>query len=160
VEIVIRSALVFFFLLFLTRAMGKRELAQMSAFELVLLVVIGDLVQQGVTQEDMSVTGAVLAVGPIALLTLLFSWLGFRWKPAREMIAGIPVVVVRDGDILDEALSYERLTGDDVREAAREQGIGSLEDVEIGVLEPDGRFSFIVRSGPTRSQRLKPNVVS
>jgi uncharacterized membrane protein YcaP (DUF421 family) len=77
-EIVIRAAIVFFFLWALTRAMRKRELVEMSAFELVLLVVIGDLVQQGVTQEDMSVTGAMLAVGTIALLTLLFSFVTER----------------------------------------------------------------------------------
>jgi uncharacterized membrane protein YcaP (DUF421 family) len=147
-EIVIRSAIVFFLLWALTRAMGKRELAQMSAFELVLLVVIGDLVQQGVTQEDMSVTGALLAVGTIALLTLLFSVIGFRWRRAGDVLSGVPIVVVRDGMVLEEALRYERLSPHDAREAAREQGIGSLEDVVLGVLEPDGRFSFVTDRGP------------
>ena len=104
---------------------------------------IGDLVQQGVTQEDMSVTGAVLSVGTIALLTLLFSWLGFRWKGAREVIDGVPIVVVREGTVIEDALRFERMTGDDVREAAREQGIATLDDIEVGILEPDGRFSFV-----------------
>jgi uncharacterized membrane protein YcaP (DUF421 family) len=150
-EIVIRAAIVFFLLWAITRAMGKRELAQMSAFELVLLVVFGDLVQQGVTQEDMSVTGALLAVGTIALLTLLFSVVGFRWRRVGEALVGLPIVVVRDGLVLEEALRLERLTAQDAREAAREQGIGSLDDVVLGVLEPDGRFSFVTEHGSRRS---------
>jgi len=156
-EIVIRSAIVFFFLWLVTRAMGKRELAQMSAFELVLLVVFGDLVQQGVTQEDMSVTGAVLAVGTIAFLTVLFSFVSYRWKPAGQLISGRPVIVLRDGIVLGDALRYERLSLDDVRDAAREQGIASLDDVVIGILEPGGNFSFITRETEAHAQRENRN---
>lgn len=148
-EIVIRSALVFFLLWGLTRATGKRELSQLSAFELVLLVVIGDLVQQGVTQEDMSVTGAVLAVGTIGLLTVLLSTLGFRSGRARDVIGGLAIVVVRDGEVLEDALAYERITVADVREAARENGISTLDHVALCVLEPDGRFSFLTERAST-----------
>ncbi|HZD17176.1 MAG TPA: YetF domain-containing protein [Actinomycetota bacterium] len=147
-EIVIRAAAVFLFLWLLMRAMGKKELAELSAFELVLLVVIGDLVQQGVTQEDMSVTGAILAVGTIALLVLLSSYIGFRSDRARRVIDGVPVVVIRDGEVLGAVLRVERLTEDDVVGAARQQGIASPRDVVVGVLEPDGRFSFIRRAEP------------
>ena len=79
-EIVLRSSAIFFFIWLLTRAMGKRELAQMTAFELILLVTIGDLVQQAVTQEDMSVVGAILSVGTIGAWILIFSYLTFRWR--------------------------------------------------------------------------------
>lgn len=153
-EIVVRAALVYLFLWFLMRAIGKKELAEMSAFELVLLVVIGDLVQQGVTQEDMSVTGAVLAVGTITLLVLVTSYAGFRSDRARRVIEGVPVVVVRDGELLEDALEVERLTEDDILGAAREQGVGALEDVVVAVLEPDGRFSFIRRQD-TRSPLVR-----
>lgn len=156
-EIVIRAAVVFAFLWLLIRVMGKKELAEMSAFELVLLVVIGDLVQQGVTQEDMSVTGAALAVGTIALLVLLSSYLGFRSERARGVIGGLPVLVVRDGEVLPDALEVERLTRDEVVSAAREQGIASLGDVVVGVLEPDGRFSFIRGDGARPSRVRDPH---
>ena len=89
-EIVLRSAAVFVFLWFLTRVIGKKELAEISAFELVLLVVIGDLVQQGVTQEDMSVTGAILATGTIALLVVPMSYVSFRWRRADRVVEGSP----------------------------------------------------------------------
>ena len=142
-EIVIRATALYFFLWALTRGLGKRELAEMTAFELLLLVVVGDLIQQGVTQEDMSITGAFLAVGTIGLWILAFSWLGFRSKPARELIEGIPVVVVKDGRPVDATLRLERVTLDEVLEGARNQGIADLRDVRLAILEPDGRFSFL-----------------
>lgn len=142
-EILLRSTIIFFFIWLLTRAMGKRELAEMTAFELILLVTIGDLVQQGVTQEDMSVTGAVLAVGTIAFWVLLFSYVSFRWRRTEHTINGFPVIVVRDGKPLEEVLRIERVPTDEVLEAARNQGISDLSDVEVGIIEPDGRFSFL-----------------
>jgi len=146
-EIVVRAAIVFAFLWFVTRTLGKEELAEMSAFELVLLVVIGDLVQQGVTQEDMSLTGAVLAGGTIALLVLGKSYAAFRWRAPRDLIEGVPAVIVREGELLPEVIRAERLAEEEVLEAAPQQGVASMEMVVVGVLEPDGRFSFIQRDG-------------
>ncbi len=142
-EIVLRSAAVFFFVLLLTRAMGKKELAQLTAFELILLVTIGDLVQQGVTQEDQSVTGAMLAVGTIALLIVTLSFIEWRWEAARRVIRGIPVVVVRNGRPVPEIMRLERVAMADLLEGAREHGIDDLRRVRLAVLEPDGKFSFI-----------------
>ncbi|HYH28541.1 MAG TPA: YetF domain-containing protein [Actinomycetota bacterium] len=142
-EIILRATVVFFFIWFLMRAMGKRELSQLTAFELVLLITIGDLVQQGVTQEDMSLTGAMLAVGTIALWILAFSYAGYRWKRSRRIVEGSPILVIRDGEVLGEILELERLTREDLMEAAREHGIEDLATVRYGVLEADGRFSFV-----------------
>jgi uncharacterized membrane protein YcaP (DUF421 family) len=146
-QIVIRATVLFFFLWMLTRAMGKRELAELTAFELILLITFGDLVQQGVTQEDMSITGAVLAVGTIAMWIMVFSFVGFRWGRSRKLIDGVPVVVVRDGEPLPEALRLERLPYDELLESARRAGISDLSHVRLGVLEPDGLFSFIRADG-------------
>lgn len=142
-EIVLRAAAIFFFLWVLTRVIGKKELAEMSAFELVLIVTIGDLVQQGVTQEDMSVTGAMLAVGTIALLVVAMSYVGFRWPRSTRVIEGVPVVVVDRGRLVDVVIETERLTPDEVVSAARAQGIDDLSQVDYGVLEPNGGFSFV-----------------
>lgn len=149
-EIVLRAVVVYAFLWMLTRAIGKKELAEMSAFELVLIVTIGDLVQQGVTQEDMSVTGAMLAAGTIALLVVASSYVGFRWRRTRRVIEGVPIVVVDDGRVVDEALVMERLTPDEVVSSAREQGIADLSRVRYGVIEPDGTFSFVLRDPEVR----------
>ncbi|MCW2681016.1 MAG: hypothetical protein JWM62_2417 [Frankiales bacterium] len=141
-EVVWRAAAVYFFLWFITRVIGKRELGQMSAFELVLLVTMGDLVQQGVTQEDFSVTGAVLAVGTFALLMVFFSYLSWRFKGTRRALEGMPVVVVKDGRMLEQVMRYERLSDTELEEGLREQGIDDVRKVRVGVLEPDGKFSF------------------
>jgi uncharacterized membrane protein YcaP (DUF421 family) len=144
-EIILRATAIYFFLWMLTRALGKRELAEMTAFELLLLVVVGDLIQQGVTQEDMSVTGAILAVGTIAAWILVFSWASWRFPKARKLIEGVPVVVVRDGRPIEPALRLERVTLDELLESARNQGIDNLRDVELAILEPSGNFSFLQR---------------
>jgi uncharacterized membrane protein YcaP (DUF421 family) len=100
-------------------------------------------VQQGVTQEDMSVTGAILATGTIALLVVSMSYVSFRWRRADRVVEGVPVVIVSDGRMVTESMRLERLTEDEVISAAREQGIGDVTDVRFGVLEPDGKFSFV-----------------
>jgi uncharacterized membrane protein YcaP (DUF421 family) len=150
VEIVLRSTVIFFFLWAMTRALGKRELAEMTVFELLLLVTVGDLVQQGATQEDMSLTGAMLAVSTLAILVLILSYASFRFRRAGRVIDGAPVLVVHDGVVLSKNLHIERVTEDDVRESARSQGFGSLQDIRWGVLEPDGRFSFVAADGVDR----------
>jgi uncharacterized membrane protein YcaP (DUF421 family) len=142
-EIIVRTSVVYLFLWLLTRALGKRELGEMTAFELLLLVTMGDLIQQGVTQEDTSVTGAMLAVGTLGMWILVVSWAAFRWKGVRRVLEGAPVVVVHHGKPLLPALRLERVTVEEVLEAARAQGISNLRDVDLAILEPDGRFSFI-----------------
>ena len=141
-EVVWRAAAIYFFLWFITRVIGKRELGQMSAFELVLLVTMGDLIQQGVTQEDFSVTGAMLAVGTFALLIVTFSYLSWRFKGSRPALEGMPVVVIKDGRMLESVMRYERLSDTELQEGLREQGIDDVGKVSVGVLEPDGKLSF------------------
>lgn len=146
-ELVVRATVMFFFLWLLTRVLGKRELAQMSAFEILLLVTFGDLVQQGVTQEDMSLTGAAISVTTIALWILFFAWITRRFPKTRKVIEGISVVIIRDGRIINTALKAERLTEDEVFEEARQNGIADLREIKLGILEATGKFSFITESG-------------
>lgn len=142
-EIVVRSAAIFVFLFLLTRGLRRRTLADMAPFELILLVVIGDIVQQAVTQEDMSITGAVLATLTFAGLITVLSFVTWRSRTAARWVEGVPVVIVRDGRPVDEALANERLPIDEVLEAARQDGIQHLDDVKLAVLEPTGRVSFL-----------------
>jgi len=152
-EIVVRATLVYFFLLFVMRAMGKRELAELSAFELILIVIFGDIVQQGVTQEDMSITGAVLSVGTIALWIVLFSWISFRSRSARDVFEGVPVVLVSDGQPVAQALRTERISVDEILESAREHGIDDLATVRYAVLERSGKISFVERDARGEHQQ-------
>jgi uncharacterized membrane protein YcaP (DUF421 family) len=141
-EIVLRAVVMFGFLWLVTRAVGKRELGQLSAFELVLLVSMGDLVQQSVTQEDYSVTGGVLTVGTFALLSVGLSYLSWRFPRSRKVLEGRPAVLMRDGEPAEDVLAHERLTMTELQEAARKHGIRDLGEVELAVLENDGSISF------------------
>jgi uncharacterized membrane protein YcaP (DUF421 family) len=145
-EIVLRAAVVYLFVWLIVRGTGKRELAEMTAFELVLLVVMGDLIQQAVTQEDTSIVGGMLAVGTIGFLIVVTSYVSWRLKGTRGVIEGVAVVIVRDGKPLENILRLERVTVDEVLSGARSQGIADLSEVEVGVLEADGKFSFLTRA--------------
>ncbi len=144
-EIVVRATAIYFFLWIVVRGVGKRELAEMSPFDLVLLVSIGDLVQQGVTQEDVSLTGAMLAVGTVVLWVTAFAFAQYRSPRARRVVNGDAAIVVRDGVPLERVLHLQRVTLDDLKMEARRQGISDLRDVQLAVLEPEGKFSFIPR---------------
>jgi uncharacterized membrane protein YcaP (DUF421 family) len=144
-DIVVRAALAFLFVLFLTRIVGRRELSSLQPFDLILLVMIGDLVQQGVTQNDFSVTGIVLAGGTIALLTVAVSYASFRLPFLRPIVDGEPVIVVEDGKPIARNLERNRITLGEVLAEARKQGISSLDQVQWAVLETSGEISFIQR---------------
>ncbi|HEU4321017.1 MAG TPA: YetF domain-containing protein [Acidimicrobiia bacterium] len=148
-ELVVRATVVFWFLWIVVRGSGKRSLSELTPLDLLLVVVIGDFVQQGVTQEDMSITGALVAVSVFVVWTLLADALGRRWPKAATVLAGDPIVVLRDGDPLIERLRRERVSLGDLEEAARMEGFGSLSDIAFGVLETDGRFSFVPKSAGT-----------
>jgi uncharacterized membrane protein YcaP (DUF421 family) len=141
-DIVYRAALVFFFLWVITRVVGRSTLGELSTFELLLYIVMGDLIQQAVTQQDYSVTSAVLAIGVFALLTIALSYTSWRWPALRTLIKGTPVLVLQRGTPLTDVMRRQRLTVDDLMAAAREQGIRRLTDVDVAVLEADGSISF------------------
>lgn len=144
-ELVVRTTAIYWFLFLVMRGSGKRSLAELTPLDMIVLVVMGDIVQQGVNQEDMSMTGAIVAVGVFAAWTLAGDWATRRFQKARRILAGDPVIVIRDGKLLEDRLGRERLTKDDILAAAREQGYGDLADVAFGVLEDDGGFSFVAR---------------
>jgi len=142
-DIVLRAAVAFVFILVHTRIVGRRELSSLEPFDLILLVTIGDLVQQGVTQNDFSVTGLMLAVGTISVLTVLFSWAGWRFERLRPVLEGQPMIIVQEGEPIMANLKRERLTVDEILAEARHEQIDSLDKVKWAVLETSGKISFI-----------------
>jgi uncharacterized membrane protein YcaP (DUF421 family) len=146
-DIIIRTTIAFSFVFLLTRVVGRRELSQLEPFDLIMLIMMGDLVQQGVTQSDYSVTGMFLAAGTLALMTVLVSYLSFRFKRLRPILDGEPLVIVQDGKAIEGNLKRERLTIEEVAQEARLQQIASLDEVEWAVLERTGSISFIKKSG-------------
>src|SRR4051794_27805004 len=144
-DLVLRTAFVFCLILLITRAVGRRELSSMEPFDLILLVVIGDLVQQGVTQSDYSLTGATTVVVTLALLVVVTAYASFRVRRLGPVLEGVPIVLVADGEPIARHLRRERMTLDELAAAARLKEIGSLADVRYAVLETNGQVSFIKR---------------
>ncbi len=151
-DIVIRATVVFWALYILVRLMGKRELAQMTPFELILLVVTGDLIQQGVTHNDFSLTGSILGVTTFAFWALVLSWVTFLSPKAEELLDGRPVVIIRHGHLITENMRRARITTGEVQAEMRLAGIPAVEDVEWGIVEARGRLSFIQRGGGQQKQ--------
>jgi uncharacterized membrane protein YcaP (DUF421 family) len=145
-DIVIRAVFAFLVIMFLTRIVGRRELSTLEPFDLILLVTIGDLVQQGVTQNDFSVTGMFLAVGTFALLTVFFSYLPWRWQVLRPVLEGQPIILIDDGKVVEKNLKNQRLTHEEIAAAARVQNIATLDEIRWAVLETNGQISFIKKS--------------
>jgi uncharacterized membrane protein YcaP (DUF421 family) len=142
-DIVFRGIVLFLFVYMLTRVIGRRELTSLQPFDLILLIVLGDSIQQGLTQDDYSVTGAVIAVGTIASLQVLTSWTAFKFPRLRRVLDGQPIVLVEDGRVIERNLRRERLTIDDLAEQARENELASLAEVQWAIFETSGTISFI-----------------
>jgi uncharacterized membrane protein YcaP (DUF421 family) len=144
-DLVIRATVVFFFILLITRVAGRREVGELEPFDLILLVVVGDLVQQGVTQNDQSVTGALVVISTIVLLTMFVSWATFHIPRLRRVTQGVPIVLVKDGRTIDRNMRRERITIDDLLEEVRQNQMTSIGELQWAILEDDGRVSCIPR---------------
>jgi uncharacterized membrane protein YcaP (DUF421 family) len=142
-DISLRAIALFLFVLLLTRVIGRRELSSLAPFDLILLIVLGDAIQQGLTQDDYSVTGALIAITTLALLQRATSYISWRFGFMRRLLEGEPIVIVQDGRLIEQNLRRERLTPADVSEEARLNQIDSLEKIKWAVLEPNGNISFI-----------------
>ncbi len=146
-DLVLRAIVAFGFVLLLTRIVGRRELSSLQPFDVIMLVMLGDLVQQGVTQNDFSLTGMVLAGGTIALLTVTVSYASFRFPRLRPALDGIPVIVVEDGKPIDRNLRRNRITLEELAAAARSNQLESIDQARWAVLETNGQISFVPKSG-------------
>jgi uncharacterized membrane protein YcaP (DUF421 family) len=145
VDLVLRATAIFFFIYLVTRVVGRRELSSLEPFDLILLIVIGDLVQQGVTQSDYSVTGAMTVIATFAGLTVLVGFVNFKFRRLRLILDGEPIVLILDGEVIESNLRRERMSRDELEAAARVQQVESLSDVRLAVLETGGVLSVIPR---------------
>jgi len=142
-DLVLRSVIMFFAIFVITRVVGRRELSTMEPFDLILLIVTGDLAQQAVTQSDYSITGGLTVLATMALLTVALSYTSWKVPRLRPVLDGEPLVLVQDGEIIERNLRRERITVDELLAEARLQQVGSLDRVRFAVLETNGRISII-----------------
>jgi|SRR3954447_5307360 uncharacterized membrane protein YcaP (DUF421 family) len=142
-DLVYRAVALYILIFVITRVIGRRELSSLAPFDIILLIVIGDAIQQGLTQDDYSLTGAFIVITTFMILQIATSYVSFRWDKARPILEGEPIVLIQDGTLLDRNMKRERMTAEEVAEEARLQQIDSLEKVKWAVLEPSGKISFI-----------------
>lgn len=143
VEKLIRSVVVYLFLLIAFRLAGKRQLAQITAFDLVVLLIISNVVQNAVIGNDNSLGGGLFGATVIFLLNAGVAWLTFRFKRVERVVEHTPTVLVKAGRILRKNLRRERLSLPEFRGALRRHGVVSLKDVRYVILEEDGHISVV-----------------
>ena len=146
-DVVLRASAIFVMLFVALRLMGKRQLGQMTPFEFVGLVVLGDFVQQAVTHNDYSITAATLAVATFGFWSLLLGWASYRSNSLRRLFEGQPRILIQDGKLLESVLERDKITEAEVLSEMRLAGIAHLCDVQWGILEPSGKISFLKRDG-------------
>ena len=142
-DLVLRAIVLFAAVYLLLRVVGRRELAEMEPIDFVLLIVLGDAIQQGLTQDDYSVTGALITITSIAAIQVALSYVAFRSKRMRVILEGEPVILVEDGRVIERNLRRARLAADELAEEARLSQIASLGDIQWAVLETSGKISII-----------------
>jgi uncharacterized membrane protein YcaP (DUF421 family) len=148
-EILVRTFVVYMAVLVLLRAAGKRELGQMTPFDLVVILVIANAVQNAMTGGDNSLTGGILAAATLTVVNIAVGRWGSRVPFFRRLVASEPTLLLRDGKPLQDALDKERIDVEELEMAARQHGIAELADVTAAVLEEDGSISIIPKQGST-----------
>src|SRR4051794_998429 len=137
-DLVLRAVVLFAAVYLLLRVVGRRELAQLEPFDFILLIVLGDAIQQGLTQDDYSVTGSLVTITSIAAIQVAVGYSAFRWKPVRTFLEGEPIVVVENGKIHEKNLRRARIAREELAEEARQSQVPHIEDIQWAVLETSG----------------------
>lgn len=142
-EKIVRCVIVYAFLLVVFRVMGKRQLGQMTAFDLIVLLIISELVQNAMVGDDSSLTGGLISVTTLLLLNAGVAWVTYRYKAAERVVEHAPTILVRHGKVLWDNVRREHMTPAEFRSALRRNGVVSLRQVRFVLLEEDGHLSVI-----------------
>jgi uncharacterized membrane protein YcaP (DUF421 family) len=142
-SIVVRTCSVYLLVLVGVRLTGKREVGQMTPFDLTLLLLLSNSVQNAMTGPDTSLMGGAVAAGVLLTLNYVIAELSGVNRRFRRMVQGSPTLLIHNGQLLMDHLHREHLTVDEVKRALREHGIGNISEVAVGVLEVDGSLSFL-----------------
>ncbi len=141
--IALRAAIIYIIVLIGIRLTGKREVGQMTPFDLVLLVLIANAVQNAMVGPDTSVTGGLVAAGTLLMANALVSYLVWRYKKVRKLVEGTPTLLIHSGKIIKRNLAKEKVPTEALHQALREHGIEKIEEVKLAVLEIDGSISVL-----------------
>jgi len=152
-EIVLRTAVVYIVLLLLLRLAGKRELGQMSIFDLVVVLIVANAVQNAMVGPDTSLTGGLLAAASLIALNWLIDRLGIRYAWLGRRLSSEPTMLIWNGTLQADRMRREGVTLAELEMAAREHGVETLDHVKLAVLEPDGTISIVSKAATTHHTR-------
>ncbi|BDU73771.1 DUF421 domain-containing protein [Mesoterricola silvestris] len=144
-EFVLRAILVYGFLLVILRLTGKRQVGQLSPFDLVLLLVLSNAVQNSMNGGDNTVSAGFILAGTLVAVNALVSWLTYRSKKVQKIVEGNPLVLIHNGKVVPSMLASEEVTQHELMAALRAAGLGSVEEVHVAILETNGHISVIPR---------------
>ena len=146
-QFVLRAAVVYVVLLFLIRLSGKRTMGQFTPFDMLLIVLLGNAVQNALLGKDTSLGGGLLLAATLIGLNWCVAFVTSRNQRAERLVEGVPVVLARDGRLFRSVLKRELVSEDDFNEALRQSGQMTLTDVRIALLETNGSISIVMRDG-------------
>ena len=145
---VLRACVVYFVLLVMIRASGKRTMGQFTPFDMLLVVLLGNAVQNALLGQDTSVGGGLLLASTLLVLNWLVGLVSARSARMEALVEGVPVLLARDGKVYKEVLRRELISRADFDKAMRESGIEDIEDIRMAVLETNGHITLVVRNSP------------
>lgn len=157
-DMVLRATIVYFFLLMIIRATGKRELGQLSPFDFVILLIISEALQPALTDDDRSIVGSVILVCTLAVWHLVVAVASYRSPKVADVMNGVPSVLIEDGKLIKPTMDAERVPEEDILSEARGVGIESLDQIALAVLETSGKISIIPKSGPVTQPPGKKSI--
>jgi uncharacterized membrane protein YcaP (DUF421 family) len=152
-EKILRPVVVYFFLVIGLRLAGKRELAQLNPFDLVVLLTLSNTVQNAIIGDDNSVTGGIIGAATLLLVNYLVVRFLYRHDKLDRIVEGGSTPLIEKGKVLEEQLAREVLTMEELVEAAHKQGLGSLDEAESAALEPSGAISFVAKKPAPEEKR-------
>ena len=148
-DAVLRAAAVYVALLIIFRISGRRTLSEITTFDLILLLIVGEATQQALLGQDYSFTNAILVITTLVFIDIVISFLKSRSEKVQKVLEGVPTIIVENGRSLEERMRNARVSEDDVMEAARRlRGIERLDQIRYAVLEVNGGISVIPYEPP------------
>lgn len=154
-EIVIRSLVIYLFIILAIRVTGKKELAQLSVIDLVFILLISNAVQNAMVGENSSLLGGIIAAGTLFSVNVILKFLTYRYKNAKGLIEGDPVLLIHNGKIIRKNMNKEKIQKEELEAAVREHGLAKIEDVDLAILENDGNISIISDNYTKKSVRRR-----
>lgn len=142
-ELIVRALIIYFALLLMLRMGGKRQIGQMTPFDLILLLILSEGVQNAMIAGDESVSGGLIVAATLIGVNALVSWLNWRSRKLEYALEGRPQMLIRDGKVFQDVMHEARISSDDLMKVLRREGCNSLDDVHIAILENDGSISVL-----------------